>query len=319
MVATDVFGKTLELLRERPDHVNILKKVVAYEKEHKDDQPFKVLGWKWSDLRIQPATLKKLFLMGILNQPFKSRSRTGYLLVDREEVERALEFARVEQAEMVAEEKPFQVPEDLFDDVVGYEDVKKLFRKGLENRVHFIMVGPPASAKSLFLWCLEKLPGTKYVIGSRATKAGLTDYLTIYKPNVLLVDELDKMRGEDMAVLLSLCESGRVPVTLYRKTTDVKLETIVFACANTLKQIPEEVQSRFQTLRFKGYSRSQFIEVVENVLMRRGVDQELALYIAKQVWDVLESQDPREAVRLAKLAKSKAEVDEVISILQKHL
>lgn len=317
MGKTDIFNKIVDLLRERPDYASTLRTIVVYEKEHHRDQYFKTLGWQWSDLRVQPATLKQLFLMGMLNQVYKSRSRIGYLLADREDVERALEFAKVEQKQIV--EEPFEVPEDLFDDVVGYEGVKKLFRKGLQNRVHFLMVGPPASAKSLFLLCLERLPRAKYVLGSRTSKAGLTDYLTTYKPTVLLVDELDKMRGEDMAVLLSLCESGRVPVTLYRKITDATLETIVFACANTLKQVPQEVQSRFQTLKFKGYSRLQFIQIVENVLARRGFDNKLALYIAEQVWDVLENQDPREALRLAKLAKSKAEVDEVIRILQKHL
>jgi len=315
---SDVFDKTVELLRKSPQLEPVLMRILEYEEQHCLDQYYEDLGFEWRDVRVEPAVLKKLFLMGILLNPYKSRSHTGYRLADRDSFKKALEYVEVEKAEFSAGEEPFEVPGDIFDDIVGYDDIKALFLKGIGERVHFLMVGPPASAKSLFLLCLERLPGSKYVIGSRASKAGLTDYLVNYRPRVLLVDDLDKMRSEDMAILLSLCETGRLPITLYGKTVDVTLETVVFACANTLKRIPSEALSRFQPLHFSEYTRTEFINVVEHVLKRRGVEEELALYIAKATWDILESKDPREAIRLSKLAKTKAEADEVIKVLQKR-
>lgn len=44
-------------------------------------------------------------------------------------------------------------PEPLFDSIVGYDDVKRLFSLSLssDKPVHILLVGPPASAKTLFM------------------------------------------------------------------------------------------------------------------------------------------------------------------------
>ena len=51
-------------------------------------------------------------------------------------------------SEPVAEKPPR--PEPLFDSIVGYDDVKKLFQMSLssDKPVHILLVGPPASAKT---------------------------------------------------------------------------------------------------------------------------------------------------------------------------
>ena len=47
----------------------------------------------------------------------------------------------------------------IFDAIVGYDDVKELFEMAIraERPVHLLIVGPPASAKSLFMNSLTKL------------------------------------------------------------------------------------------------------------------------------------------------------------------
>lgn len=313
------FNEALKFMRRNPEYMEVLKRIVAYEEEHCKNQYFETLGWEWRDVRTEPAVLKKLFLAGILRNPYKSRSHCGYLLVDREAVKRALEYAEAEEGEVEGEPEPFEVSESIFEDIVGYEDVKKLFLKGLRSRVHFLMVGPPASAKSLFLLCLERLLGAKYVVGSRASKAGITDLLVTCKPRILLIDEIDKMRGEDLSALLSMMETGVVVETVYGKQRRVQLDTVVFAAANTLKRLPEEVQSRFQVLHFREYSRAEFLEIVTHALKRRGFDEGLSKHVAKAVWDILESRDPRQAVRIAKLASTVEDVDSVVAVLLRHL
>ena len=698
----EVFEKTVDLIRKSPDLAELFREIVDFEEKHKDQPYFSDVGWEWSDLRVEPVLLKKLYLMGILNMPYKGK-RKGYLLADREAVKRALEYAEAEQEELKPEEKPVEPTVEIFSDIIGYEDVKKLFIKGLKKRVHFLMVGPPASAsrdtrvivrdnhaveavpldllykrwlegwkpealsvnrktlktewkpilavmnhgyrevvkiklrggrevvvtkdhslftlkdgelvpitcedlkrgdsipvvyktsygdvasnvngvkldeklgfstgiwladgtlyedkdhciceltnfdddvlnmfaeglksidaeykpltrkhrkhakrtyrrkifnyfrqfvadkyaeekgkgrssrnkwlppwvfltpkefkrglingffrgdarreapyftissrrlrddmmmllmefgvpttikevvgrgkyagrkyyvlrvpesfrdkvgysgdygkhdeivrvpvpeyhvrrstlgiscakrllehlskivhsdlfwdiiekieeagteevydlsvkdnenfvtdqgillhnsaKSLFLLCIESIPGAKYVIGSRASKAGISDYLINYKPRILLIDEFDKMHIQDIAVLLSMMETGRVSEMLYGKTREVELDTVVFAAANTMKGLPPEAKSRFQILHFTEYSEDEFKQVVVNVLKRRGVDEDLAQYIAQSVWSTLGSKDPREAIRIAKLASTKEEVDEVIDVLKRR-
>jgi len=310
-----VFRRTLEFLRDRPGYAGFLRAIVDWEEESEDHAKH---GWRYSDVLIPPSLIVRLLNAGIaVRSRWSTSKHKRYLLADRESVRSALNL--IELGEGVAGvEVPFEIPENLFADVVGYEDVKRLFLKGLEGGVHFLMVGPPASAKSLFLLCLETLPRSKYVLGSRVSKAGLTDYLITHQPRVLLLDEVDKLRGEDYGVLLSLCETGRVSETLYSRTREIALEITVFACANDLKRIPAEVIDRFEVLRFPEYTREQFIDVVENVLARRGVEEGLAVYIAKQVWDLLGKRSLREAIRVARLAETKEEVDELVKVLRKY-
>jgi Holliday junction DNA helicase RuvB len=98
----------------------------------------------------------------------------------------------------------------LFDDVVGYEDVKDIFERAVkaERPVHLLLCGPPASAKSLFMSSLTKLERSYYAVGSSSTKSGIFDYLFKYRPRYFIIDELEKMNKKDQTSLLNLMESG---------------------------------------------------------------------------------------------------------------
>lgn len=59
-----------------------------------------------------------------------------------------------------------QIGEDLFNEVVGYADIKKLLRRCIQSNepIHIIFDGTPASAKSMFLLSMQKkLENTYYV------------------------------------------------------------------------------------------------------------------------------------------------------------
>lgn len=310
------------LLKTHPELYDPLYTAVNIHKE-KGEQP-EWMGFEWHELPVQPATLKKLVLEKVVRISYKTRNRTLYNLTDPTAIEQALKFTAIMMMQ-VQDEKILteEIPPDLFDDVLGYEDLKTLFYKTVtgnpEDRVHFLMIGPPASAKSLFLFCLEKLPKTKYVLGSRVSRAGLADYLANNEPRFLLIDEIDKMVGPDYAVLLSLCETGRVTEMLYGKTREVTLDTVVFACGNRTDGMPPEVISRFQRLDFFPYSETEFMEVVNHVLTRRDVTSELATYIGQKVSSELNTRDVRQALRVSKLAKNKLEVDNLIRTLQRYM
>lgn len=78
----------------------------------------------------------------------------------------------------------------LFDNIVGYEDVKTLYEMAVkaEKPVHLLLVGPPASAKSLFMSSLTKLERSYYAVGSSSTKSGIFDYLFEYRPRYFIID-----------------------------------------------------------------------------------------------------------------------------------
>jgi Holliday junction DNA helicase RuvB len=87
----------------------------------------------------------------------------------------------------------------LFDDIIGFEDVKALFEIAIkaERPVHLLLCGSPSSGKSLFMSSLTRLERSYYVVGSSSTKSGIFDYLFEYRPHYFIIDELEKMNKKD--------------------------------------------------------------------------------------------------------------------------
>jgi MoxR-like ATPase len=77
-----------------------------------------------------------------------------------------------------------------------------------DSVIHILMVGPPATAKTMFLTSLMQLKNSYFADGANSTKAGMIDYLFENRPRYLLVDEIDKMQSKDQAFLLNLMETG---------------------------------------------------------------------------------------------------------------
>jgi len=218
------------------------------------------------------------------------------------------------------EERRIDMPENLFGVIEGYEDIKALMRQVLssEKPVHVLFTGVPSSAKTMFLLELARC-GAPYVLGSQSTKAGIADLLFDTEPEILLVDEIDRIGTKDIAVLLSLTQTGIVSETKKGRRREVKLKTKVFAASNTLKMAPE-LMSRFMVLRFKPYSKEEFLLVASNLLRKgEGVDGDLASYIAERVWNLSQRfPDPRQAVRVARLTKTREDVDRLLQIIMRH-
>lgn len=108
---------------------------------------------------------------------------------------------------------------DLFEDIIGYDNIRKLFGMALDSDepVHILLSGPPASAKTVFMKCLMKLQDSYFIDGGNTTKSGMTDYVFNNKPKYLLIDEIDKMPAKDQAFLLNLMETGIVTETKHKK------------------------------------------------------------------------------------------------------
>src|SRR5690349_20004375 len=69
----------------------------------------------------------------------------------------------------------------VFSKIEGLDDIKEMLLRALESheRAHTLLVGPPASAKSLFMLQLEKFLGSKvyFAEGASTTKAGLQKFV----------------------------------------------------------------------------------------------------------------------------------------------
>jgi len=296
-----------------------LLRILEYEKNTNPAKDWP-LGWSWSAVRTHPSVLNSLLLKGLLEERFHSNSYRGLALTHFGCQEAEALFAADETEQIERAPMPLELPEDLFETIEGYSDVKALVRQAIQSEkpVHLLFTGVPSSAKTMFLLELARL-GAPYILGSQSTKAGIADVLFDLEPQILLVDEIDRIGTKDITILLSLTETGIVSETKHGKRREVKLNTKVFAASNSLKMSPELI-SRFMVLRFSPYSRDEFLMVAVNVLRKReNVDGDLASYIAEKVWQLPHRfVDPRQAVRVARLAKTREEVDELFKVMVKY-
>jgi Holliday junction DNA helicase RuvB len=195
----------------------------------------------------------------------------------------------------------------LFDDIVGFEDVKSLFEMAIkaERPVHLLLCGPPSSAKSRFMSALTKLERSYYAVGSSSTKSGIFDYLFEYRPRYFIIDELEKMNKKDQTSLLNLMESGILSELKHNQKRSTQLKTWVFASCNDIDKLLPPLLTRFRDIHFKPYTEEEFVEIVVNVLDREeGIDRDIALLVADRVYNQLKSSNIRECVRIARLAKN---------------
>ncbi|MBA7669377.1 hypothetical protein ES703_77507 [subsurface metagenome] len=156
--------------------------------------------------------------------------------------------------------------------VVGFDDVKEAIARAIESqkRIHFLLEGPAACAKSIMLEGVRaSVPNAYIVFGSRTSAAGLSQVLFEVQPSVLLMDEADKMRSDCYSILLGLMESGEILETKSQKTRGIKLETMIIAACNSSKKFPPEFLSRFALhVSFPLYTRTEFINVCRGFLSR---------------------------------------------------
>jgi Holliday junction DNA helicase RuvB len=210
--------------------------------------------------------------------------------------------------------------EPLFDSIVGYSDVKRLFQLSLssEKPVHLLLVGPPASAKTLFMLESMKLERSYFTLGSHSTKSGMIDYLFDKRPRYLIIDEIEHMPMKDQTALLSLMETGILAETKFQKTRNTHLKTWVFATSNSTERMLTPLLSRFVVLRFKQYSFGSFQEVCTHILGREGISSDVAEAIAEAVWTKLKSKDIRDCIKIGRLAKTKGDVEWIAQTLRSY-
>ena len=305
----------------------VLRKAVAKALEHV--KRLREKGKPWQDFELVEIGVpyhvfrRLVYEYDLFEVTYHSNKHTFYKFkVPIEEVEARLnESDLAESTATVPEEaKVAKTPDDFWATVEGYEDIKEVFLASLkaDSPVHILLVGDPATGKSVMLMEVERLAGSVFVTAGTATAVGLRDILVDRKPKYLIIDELDKIRDpKDLSVLLTLMETGRVIVTKHRERREEHLKTWVFAACNSTKNLPRELLDRFLIFHLKPYDRETLKRVIVKALtMREGVARELAEYIAEKVANSYGS--VRDAVKLARLSKTREDADRFWNIIMKY-
>jgi len=336
-----ITGRLVRLVRERPGYRDTLEKIVKwYDENFKCEgcgsrnlkrvgkHKYKctrcgysttIIGFHTMDIQAIPAYLVRLANMGILEVTYRSSAGGVYYMPkDIDVIKRVLRLSPREIE--VPPPRELNIPDDLFEPIVGYDDLKGLLIDCLKKRVHVLLVGPPSTAKSMILQEIARIDGSYFALAGTSTKAGLRDVIVEERPSILIIDELDKIYNpNELSILLTLMESGFVTVTIHGRRERVYVNTIVFAGANTTRNIPPELLSRFLVIRLRPYTEEEFREIVVNVLVRReGISEDVAKYIADRVIE-MGSRDPRDAIKIARLSgNDKGKVDNIIRVLEKY-
>jgi len=306
-----------------PELREAVSKCLRYVKKLKTE------GKTWEDFELGDVGVPYhifrdlMYKYGLFERTYSSSKHKFYKFsIPIEEVEKRLNEVEVIEStgSLREEEKHAEIPKDFWAPIEGYDDIRDLFLASIKanNPVHILLVGPPATGKSLMLMEVERLAGSIFITAGTVTRVGIRDILLDRKPRYLIIDELDKIKDpDDLSVLLTLMESGRVVVAKHKEYREERLKTWVFAGANTTRSLPQELLDRFAKFYLKPYDKETLKRVIVKTLTtRESVDRDLAEHIAITISESYGS--VRDAIRLARLCKSKEEVDKYWSIMRKY-
>jgi len=217
--------------------------------------------------------------------------------------------------------------QDLFSEIEGRFPEKSLLNMALHasGPVHVLMVGPPAGGKTSFLKSIEKKYKGEvlYFNFTRTSGAGAQNDIIRNRKTVkiILADEIADADKTTRAMFLDLMENGRITFTLKNEKVDVTgLNIWVIATCNDITRIKRnqpQFLDRMQVISVKSYTEEEYYRVAKFRLTKEGVTAEIAKYIAESMYKMHNSRDLRECVRVAKMAKTEHDVDEVIRNLGK--
>jgi Holliday junction DNA helicase RuvB len=220
-------------------------------------------------------------------------------------------------------EEKLSEEEKFFSNIVGYGDIKKLLLKSVVSKdpVNILLTGPPSCSKTVFLLeMLEGLDDAYYIDAVGASGAGIMDHLFSNNTKYLLIDEIDKMKKIDQSALLNVMETGILSETkLKGKTRQKSMKLWIFATSNDVENLSEPLRSRFMELHLNEYTLEEFINIVCRLLEKKfHTSPQLSYMIGDAVWNQMKSKDVRDAVKIARLAKSPSDIEWLVDVQKKY-
>lgn len=124
------------------------------------------------------------------------------------------------------------------------------------------------------------------------------------------------MNSLDQTSLLNLMETGLLSETKMTKTRTLKMNIRVFATANCSSRIIEPLLSRFVVLQLPEYTFEEFRDIGLSKLEGTKLSCNIATVIIEQVWNVLESKDIRDVVKIGNLVSTPEDVPFVVKMMK---
>ncbi len=165
-----------------------------------------------------------------------------------------------------------------FKNVIGNNEIKEALYRSLlqdDRTINTILVGPPATSKSLLLKQIEN--GCNKVLwydcASGSTSSGLIEILRRnMDTKILILDEISEMKRTDIDVLRSLLNDGRISKTLKSQFINFKMKGLrIYATTNNPTKLSIPVKSRFQMYLIDPYNDTEYVEVLTFCLLKQKI------------------------------------------------
>lgn len=206
----------------------------------------------------------------------KKISDEGIIMSD----EQILEFAK---------ERKFEgFWKNAFEEIKGNEIMKKALAVSMfstfQEPVHTLIIGEPGSSKTLAKEIIEQNFKNITSIGANTTRAGLVinlatgelGALAYSHERIILVDELDKIPGEDIEYCYELLSNGKCSVHSAKLHEEIRSNFIMIAFANPSSQVFEK--NPLQEISLPPLLMSRFALIVKT----EKIDKESRLELFKQ-------------------------------------
>jgi len=241
----------------------ILGYVLAYNRRFNTNTPLNEIWFRYDDVGVHWRLLDKLERKGLIALKFRTNSGRHFVVPD---IEKVKAYIQMYQQQMQALEPSLGKEHD-FSNIVGHEKEKLLVKAALETLknngwpIHFLFVGPPGSAKSMFLVAFVEAGG-KYDSMVTATKAGIRDLLIADVRPYLCVDEIDKASREDTEVFLEILQRGTTTITKSGNRREVEVrKMMVIGTANDIEKVGSALRDRFISIKMRELSKAEKVEL----------------------------------------------------------
>ena len=211
-----------------------------------------------------------------------------------------------------------------FSEIHLYSDLKQLLNRMLlcKESVHCVLVGPPASGKTMFLLSIQRnMKDVFFIDATNASGPGIVDKLFAYpRTKIILIDEIEKMTRRNQNMLLNLLETGMLVSTKVRKTQEMEFRGIkLFATSNNIEKLSKPLRSRLIELHLAEYSYEEFKDIVLRLSASRyKLNNEVGEKLAHVVWHDMGTKDIRDALQLSKLVTSVDDVEKTAKTMMKY-
>lgn len=187
----------------KESNIGLLEHIAEIEDSLDPESLAGKLGWRSRDVGVWAGNLTKLRMEGFIEDVYESNSYHGYRLSQKA---RAMLLTGEPSYAETPQSQKLEVPEDIFEDIIGHGEVKEILRACLvaEKPVHVLLTGPPALAKTLFLWDIERVGGEKavWLVGSAISKAGLWDLVAAREGITIATKGMEKGQYKPKATMV---------------------------------------------------------------------------------------------------------------------